>query len=311
MGLATLVGLDSDTLGPRFSLVSLLPTSAGTLVVAFVVAAGAPGEQPGWDEAVRTARTLDASDVALLGVAVLVVAVVLHPLQLQLVRLLEGYWGTGWLAARITAPLVARQRNARQALIERATLDPATTDPAATSVPADAAVADQVRRARYPSDPLLPTALGNALRAAERSAGRRYGLDAVVLWPRLYPIVPPAQRAVVEDRRDQLDLTARMCATFAGVAVVTAALLWRYPLWWLLPLGVLALSVLAYRSAVAAALSYGEALHVTFDLYRFDLLAALHLPLPADNAAERQQNKALSTWLRQGGPAPEAYRHLD
>jgi len=304
MGLASIVGVDANALGARFSLVSLLPMSAGALVVAFVVAAGAPGSEPSWSAALSAARATDASDIGLLTVMVLAVAVVLHPLQLWIVRLLEGYWGAGRLASRLSAPLVARQRRARQRLLDRATLAPG-----ATTVPEDAAIADQVRRARYPRDPLLPTALGNALRAAERDAGRQYAIDAVVLWPRLFPLVPDSQRAVIEDRRDQLDLTVRMCATFALVAVIVAVLLWRYPLWWLLPLAVLALSLLSYRAAVAAAVAYGESLHVTFDLYRFDLLTALHLPLPADNEAEREQNRRLSTWLRQGGQPPPTYRH--
>ncbi len=306
MGLASLVGLDAGSLGARFSLVSMLPTSVGTLAVTFVVAAGAPGHDPTWGRAVRTARDLDASDTALLAVAVLVVAVVVHPLQLQLVRLLEGYWGASTLARRVSGPLVARQARARQRLAARASLSPGTT-----VVPADAAIADQQLRARYPGESLLPTSLGNVLRAAESSAGRLYGLDAVVLWPRLYPLVDDTQRAVVEDRRDQLDLAARLCVTLGAVAVVTAALLWRYPLWWLAPVAALALSLVAYRSAVAAALAYGDALHVTFDLHRFDLLAALHLPLPADNVTERAQNQQLSSWLRQGGPVPPAYHHPD
>jgi hypothetical protein len=304
MGLASLVAADAGTLGPRFSIVSLLPTATGAFVVAFVVGAGAPGTRPSWSVAVQTARELDGSDVGLLAVAVLTVAVVLHPLQLQLVRLLEGYWGNGRAAQWLARPMIARHREARERLSARARLPQG-----ATTVPEDAALADQVRRTRYPSDPLLPTALGNVLRAAERTAGRRYGLDAVVLWPRLYPVVEGAQRAVVEDRRDQLDLAARMCATLAATAVVVAGLLWRYPTWWVLPVTLGVLCLLAYRAAIAAAVAYGESLQVTFDLHRFDLLVALHLPLPDDNAAEREQNGLLTAWLRQNGPPPPAYRH--
>lgn len=304
MGLASLVGLDANALGARFSLVSLLPTSTGVLVVGFVVAAGAPGSSPSWDEALRTARDMDATDVGLLAVAVLVIAALLLPLQLQLVRTLEGYWGQGRVARWLSGPFLRRHRKVRARLADRAQLAPG-----ATTVPEEAAVADQLLRARYPREPLLPTALGNALRAAERRAGRRYGLDAVVLWPRLYPLVDERQRTVLEDRRDQLDLAARMTATFALAGVVTFGLLWRYPAWWVFPLAVLALSALSYRAATASAIAYGESLDIAFDLHRFDLLTALHLPLPVDNASEREQNQRLSTWLRQGGPPPASYRH--
>jgi hypothetical protein len=303
MSLASLVGVDGTALGPRFSIVSLLPTSVGALVVLFVVAAGAPGE-PSFSQALATARTIDAADVALLAVGALVIAVVLHPLQLGLVRLLEGYWGSGRLIQPVAAALTNRQAAARQRLIDRGVLDADTA-----VVPEDAAIADQQRRARYPSGSLLPTALGNVLRAGERMAGRRYGLDAIVIWPRLYPVLGDRQRAVVDDRRDQLDLMSRLCATAALVAVVTWALLWRAPVWWLIPLLAFGLSVLAYRAAVSAAVAYGQALDVAFDLYRFDLLRALHLPLPSDNAIECTQNEQLTTWLRQNGPPPASYEH--
>jgi hypothetical protein len=36
----------------------------------------------------------------------------------------------------------------------------------------------------------------------------------------------------------------------------------------------------AYQSAVRAAITYGRLLPAAFDLYRFDMLGALHLPLP-------------------------------
>lgn len=35
-----------------------------------------------------------------------------------------------------------------------------------------------------------------------------------------------------------------------------------------------------YQAAVEAAISYGCAVYVAFDLYRFDMLRVLHLPLP-------------------------------
>ena len=305
MGLASLIGVDGGSLGSRFSLVSLLPTSVGATVIVFVLASGAPGQPADWDRAVRTARGLDAADVGLLAVGVLVVAAALHPLQLSLVRLLEGYWGNRSVATRLQRPLLARQARLRKRLADRAAL-PADAD----SVDAEAAAADQKRRARFPRDPLLPTGLGNALRAAEQRAGSRYAMDAVVLWPRLYPLVPDQQRAVLDDRRDQLDLAARLTATLGVTAAVTAGLLWRTWTWWWLPVALLTLSALSYRAAVAAAVAYGDSLRVTFDLYRFDLLTALHLPLPADNDDERKQNTALSTWLRQGGQPP-GYHHPD
>ena len=66
------------------------------------------------------------------------------------------------------------------------------------------------RLRRYPPPAaILPTLLGNTLRAAEFRAGSRYGLDAVVLCPRLYPLLGDKVSATLNDLRDQLDLAAR------------------------------------------------------------------------------------------------------
>ena len=45
------------------------------------------------------------------------------------------------------------------------------------------------RRFPLPDHLVRPTALGNALSAMEDSAGRDYGLDAVIVWPRLYVVL--------------------------------------------------------------------------------------------------------------------------
>jgi hypothetical protein len=45
-------------------------------------------------------------------------------------------------------------------------------------------------------------------------------------------------------------------------------------------------ALLSYRAALAAAAAYCQALEAAFDLHRFDLLTALHLPLPANLIGE-------------------------
>ena len=50
---------------------------------------------------------------------------------------------------------------------------------------------------RLPQNNLLPTAFGNTLRAAEEYVRTRYGLDPVVVWPRLW--------LLLSEERDELD----------------------------------------------------------------------------------------------------------
>ena len=214
MSVADLIGFGRD-IGTRFALVGLLPGGVLALFVLALVWSGAPGDAPDLDRVLDHARDLDAWAGALLFLALVVAALVLQPLQLGLVRALEGYWparvrGRSACAASSArydalAAAAAPRAAPHAAHAGRARGDGRRREPAAPPVPADPAW-------------LLPTRLGNALRAAETRAGEPYGLDAVVAWPRLYPLLPDGVRALVDDQRDGLDLAARFCAVFAAAA---------------------------------------------------------------------------------------------
>jgi len=118
-------------------------------------------------------------------------------------------------------------------------------------------------------------------------------------------------RAVVDDRGDALDLTARLAATAAATGVVAAAILARHGSWLLVALVPLLLAWVSYRSAVVAAIAYGEAVRVAFDLHHLDLYAALHLELPHDPQAEQKLGKRLSDRWRQGMKLDLDYRYSD
>ncbi len=57
------------------------------------------------------------------------------------------------------------------------------------------------------------------------------------------------------------------------------------------------LAVVAYRGAVAQARSYGQQIRTAIDLYRFELLKALHLRLPSTPQEERALWERLAAWL--------------
>jgi hypothetical protein len=95
------------------------------------------------------------------------------------------------------------------------------------------------------------------------------------------------------DLRNQLDISTRFCVTLLIATLVSASILLPYPRWLAVPAVTGGLSWVSYRAAVRAAARYGEALHAAFDLFRFDLLKALHLKLPYDAAQERRINQTL------------------
>ncbi|WP_105969182.1 hypothetical protein [Streptomyces geranii] len=295
--------------GARFFLVDHLPTYAAALFVLTLVWAGAPGSAPEFDRAWRTAADLGTGEVLLVALAVTLGAALGHPLQLAVVRLLEGGWPR-WTAPAARAARV-RQLRRRARLADRAELPEDTgAESSNAEIQAAGLAGTRLRRAFPPAELIRPTALGNVLAAMEWQAGEPYGLDAVVAWPRLYPVLGEPTLIVVTDRRNTLDGAARLSVTMAATAVTSAALLLPAAGWWtclaLLPLAV---ARVAYAGAVRAALAYSECVRTAFDLHRFDLLTALHLPLPADPEAERALNRELSSAWRQGTPTTSHYDH--
>jgi hypothetical protein len=281
-------------LGVRFRLVGLLPAAVLALFVLGLVWSGAPGRSPDLREVAAHAERVKAWSGFLLALAVLAAAVIAEPLQLTLIRGLEGYWGESWVGRLFAAPGTAFHRARRRRLDRR---QQRRGDDRRTASAREAAA--RKLRAYPPAAAVLPTKLGNVLRAAEYRAGARYGLETATAWPRLYPVLSDRVAAGLDDLRDQLDLSVRFCAIFLTATVISAALLAQYG-WWLSAVaGTFMLAVLSYQAAVGAAGSYGQAMAAAFDLHRFDLLTAMHLPLPADLISEVRANEELSSFLQQ------------
>lgn len=294
-----------EALGARGRFVSLLPVVAAGMFVTVILAAGAPGSGPSLHRAWQVLSELNTGQVLLLALALVTVALLLDPLQLRLVRLLEGYWPTRLaIVTRWCCSMQGKRcKRAARAAELRDDLSPAAVR--------EAGVLTARLQRLFADDPdiIRPTALGNVLTAMETRAGHQYGWDAVVAWPRLYPLLSPAVRAVVDGQRDRLDALARLAVTSAATTLPTVALLYRSG-WWLLVAAIpVAVARLAYVGAVHTAMSYGEAVTVAFDLHRFDLLTQLHLPLPADLGEERGIASQLSLMWRQGVAAALSYDH--
>lgn len=261
------------------------------LFVAFSawLAAAASGES---GKLVREVETLPAVTQGLLFAASVIllgaVGYLVAALQSSLVRLLAGYWPRirwlGWLRDR----MIARQRVTWERLFraERAAAE-------------NGHVVDQnsiqlFMAQRYPPktrlDLLMPTRLGNILRAAEAYPSERYGIDPVVIWPRLRPLLPEKVAADLVGDRSSLDALL-LLQTLGGIfgtawPVTLLALGQDWPLAALALVG-WPLAMIAHRSAQAAAVGYGERFRVTFDLYRHELLHHLGITVPGQLGSER------------------------
>ncbi|MFF7071200.1 hypothetical protein [Streptomyces pseudovenezuelae] len=249
---------------------------------------------------------------AAVGVILLVVAcatllgLLLQPFQVRAIRVLEGYWDRWPVTAGLAGVLTEMQRRRWEALRERAAM------PASGAV-AEKTRADRARRlsARPPAHVLLPTALGNALRAGEIRAGERYGLSTLASWPRIYMQVSDRMAEALRSAREALEVATNLCWCFLALSVISGEAFYDEPnLWWLCGCGLL-LAALAYKGAITAAQTYAGLMHVAYDLHRFDLVEALHLRLPGDTKGEEELFAQVSD-LFTGRSKPDLpYHHGD
>jgi len=238
------------------------------------------------------------AQVGWLAAALLVLnasAALMERLRLSLLRLLEGYWP--WPLRLLEAPLIAlarrrvqRQRERWNALMQK------RENQALTLRERDELARLEGSRLDTPPDltDLRPTAIGNILRAVERRVVHRYGLDAVLLWPRLWLLLPEESRQEIAAARASLDRLAE--AWGWGLCFLVWAL-WQ-------PWAVLIALVwmlLAARLARSPARTFAVLVQSAFDLYRWRLYEALHFPvLQEKGAAEVAAGQALTRYIQRG-----------
>lgn len=281
------------TLSPRFGVVSALPTMALVGWIAFLWGSGGLTGSPDIEEVRDALAAAGVAQVALAGLVGVALGSVLHPFQFVLVRLLEGYWADvpGLRQLQYLGIEINRRRMRR---LRRSGLT-------------------RELNKRYPPDDadLLPTKVGNALRAAERCAGAPYGMDAVVMLPRLYPLASPGVAAMFLDLRNQLDVAARYTVVLALISGSGLAAMVTDGLWLLLPAATTLLAGTSYRATVRTAISYGQGLRVLFELHHGQLVHALGWEVPKSLAQLRELSEALQKWLDEDGTAPEGYIGLN
>jgi uncharacterized repeat protein (TIGR01451 family) len=133
-------------------------------------------------------------------------------------------------------------------------------------------------------DFVLPTRFGNVIRCFERYSDVAYGMDAIVVWPRLVAKIELAFAVTIDEAKTSVDfmVNSSLLCVISGLAVgfiglfthspwSVAAVLhwgWRMNLFFLL-------AIVFYSAAINRARAWGGQVKSAFDLYRFDLLKAL------------------------------------
>lgn len=217
---------------------------------------------------------------------------VVQRFDLPVLRLLEGYWHS-WLRP-LRRYFTAREAKRSQKISERwqelASFNPAQI----TAEQRDEFIQLDWQQLHLPQpNELMPTRLGNILRAAEQRPLEKYGLDAVICWSRLWLLLPDAVKKDVEAARTDLNTAARV---WLWSLLFIVWVIWA---WWAVPLGIIS-AVFAYYWALNAATTYGDLVEAVFDLYRHLLYQSLRWNLPADPNEERRVGQELTRYLWRG-----------
>ena len=150
---------------------------------------------------------------------------------------------------------------------------------------------------------LAPTAMGNIGRAMSTYTLIRYQLDLDVFWTRLQNSLQKDGKdyySVLQDSKVQVDCSVTLFWLSLGFTIFwTPALLWWFgsTVREFLTVGI-AGTVLVVGSYLLACQSYrvfADVMRSSVDLFRFQVLQALHIPLPLSSEAERD------LWYRLGG----------
>ncbi len=160
---------------------------------------------------------------------------------------------------------------------------------------------------------VLPTRLGNVMRASEAHPRVRYNLNGVMIWPRIALLLSAEEHERLTNERTTfafflnasflsvlvggawaaslLDTSASAVIAAGGAVLVAATVAW-----------------VLYVAACDAAMGYGYAIRSAVDLHRFDLYERLGVERPTTIAAEQDAARAVNRCLRFGEPIPDKLR---
>lgn len=209
--------------------------------------------------------------------------------------MIEGYWPpfAGRLSRWRTRAIAVKAESLEKRFQDLAgpVLESKTTT---ATQRAEFADVDQ-RLRRMPGDgEYLPTKTGNILRAGERRPAEKYGLDAIVVWPRLWLLLPADTCSELSQARSALD--SAVASLIWGLLFVGFAAL----VWWAL-IAAVAVVIAAYLYWIPSrAAVFADLLKSAFDIHRIALYRSLRWPLPANPRDEHASGEQITAYLMRG-----------
>ena len=236
-------------------------------------------------------------------IIVTVISYVLRAFYINIIQLYEGYWPTSiriWYIKQMELP----KKWKRLMIKENKALMNGEIDE----------FIKMKLYFQYPQEEIriMPTKLGNILRAAEDYSRIVYGMDITFWWPRLTILLP--ENLVTELEETFVPVIAMLnfgTMLFIFSIICSLDALTRYYFTyndnnvgtWLpfiilgVPILGLLMAILLYSGATRHAQDYGTLIRTAVDLYRFDLLEQLHQELPTNPSQEKALWISLTKWL--------------
>jgi hypothetical protein len=161
---------------------------------------------------------------------------------------------------------------------------------------------------------IVPTRMGNIAESVRSYALSRYGMNLVFFWTRFQKVLQGKAEfyKTIQDAQTQLDFAVSL---FWLTSISTAWWLVALPFLshtWLPLIGVWIFGPLLARAwyliAVQNYRSFADLLRSSLDLFRFDLLADLKVPLPPDGETEQKLWNRLNRKMSYGEEVFIAYK---
>ncbi|MEH2214062.1 hypothetical protein [Nostoc sp.] len=235
--------------------------------------------------------------IAVMVTGLLMIAVsafVVQKFDLSVLRFLEGYWSR-WLQPLRRWMIQQQEHDFKRKDKRWQTLADKKEKQVITNEELEEYVTLDGQLMQFPSqfNRLMPTKLGNILRAAESRPYDKYGLDAVICWSRLWLVLPDGVKKELQEARSSLNTAARF---WLWSLLFIVWIVWA---WWAVPAALLGL-IFAYYWTVDAAGVYCSLLESAFDLYRLELYKSLRWPIPINPKQEQESGKQLTIYLLRG-----------
>jgi hypothetical protein len=173
--------------------------------------------------------------------------------------------------------------------------------------------------ARFPPEDrhVLPTELGNVIRAFENHPRTRYGLDGIPIWPSIAAMLTESERADLDEKTTDVAFWLNgLVLVVVGGALLFAERVWHPPAGTLETVGievaivasVAGLAAWMYRQLIGAAARWGEPVRAAFDMHRLELYDRLGVRRPYTREEDVEAGRAVNRLLAFGEPLPQKWR---